>query len=83
MQKLFIKILIILQCICLYCVLRLYHLLRVGVSWKGAAPIELWLLPAGQAPRPGQPTPPCESTLLLGYAESDTDASLHEVWLVA
>ncbi|KOB70574.1 Uncharacterized protein OBRU01_07172 [Operophtera brumata] len=29
------------NCLCLYCVLRLYHLLRAGVTWKGAAPIEL------------------------------------------
>lgn len=29
------------QCLCIWCVLRLYHLLRAGVTWKGAAPIEL------------------------------------------
>lgn len=69
------------QCLCIWCVLRLYHLLRAGVTWKGAAPIELWLLPPLQ---PSEPQPrhslPCESTLLLGGAESDTDASLHELW---
>ncbi|XP_037297413.1 uncharacterized protein LOC115450159 [Manduca sexta] len=32
---------ILLNCLCIWCVLRLYHLLRAGVTWKGAAPIEL------------------------------------------
>ncbi|XP_041973218.1 uncharacterized protein LOC121728943 [Aricia agestis] len=32
---------IIMNCLCIYCVLRLYHLLRAGVTWKGSAAIEL------------------------------------------
>lgn len=69
------------QCLCIWCVLRLYNLLRAGVTWKGSVAIELWLMrhPDVQGDSPNR-QPPCETNLLLGGAESDTDASLHSLW---